>query len=62
MEMDTKNIHADGTDNAQIQDIWKEYSEELYNKTDKSTNEEIVLEETHEDNMGPDILYSHTVN
>jgi len=41
------------SDNAHVWDIWKDYIEELYNKNDKSTDEEAVLGEADEDNVGP---------
>jgi len=41
------------TDNAEVWDIWKDYIEELYNRNDKSTDEEVVLGQPDEDNMGP---------
>ena len=46
------------TESSQVQEHWKEYIEEFYEKNGKPTDEDILLEEVGEDGNVPDILGS----
>jgi len=45
------------TESRQVQSRWKEYIEDLYDKSSKPSDDEMKPASVGEDSMGPDILY-----